>query len=181
MPNILPVDTRNAGSAQELVDAVQSKLGKVPNLLATLARSPASLEYYLQASAALDRGILGGQLREKIALTVASANECHYCMSAHKFIATNLGVDTFEAGRNLAGQSSNARTEAILQFVRAVVAGRGRIEDSAGELSHLRGHGVTDEEIVEIIANIALNLYTNYFNQIVDTEIDFPPVNGGNR
>lgn len=181
MPNITPVDIHNAGPAQELVDAVQTKLGKVPNLLATLAHSPASLDYYLKASSALDNGVLSGQLREQIALAVAGANECNYCMSAHIFIATNLGVDAIEAGRNLSGRSSDIRTEAILQFVRNAIAARGRLDDSAAELNLLRDHGVTNEEIVEIIANVALNTYTNYFNHIVDTEVDFPHINGGNR
>lgn len=181
MPNILPVDTRNAGPAQELVDAVRLKLGKVPNLLATMAHSPAALDFYLESSAALDNGVLGGQLREKIALAVAGANECNYCMSAHTFIANSLGVEDVEAGRNLSGRSSDARTESILQFVRTVVASRGRMDDNASELNRLRNQGVTEEEIVEIIANVALNIYTNYVNHIADTEVDFPPVNGGKR
>ena len=176
MPNISPVDTHNAGPSQKMLDTVQQKLGKVPNLLATMAHSPASLEYYLAAGAALDNGVLGGQLREKIALAVAGANRCDYCASAHTFLARSLGVDEAEASRNLAGESSDRRTQAILRFARAVVRDRARMVDNASELNRLRNEGVTDEEIIEIVANVVANIYTNYVNHIADTQIDFPTV-----
>ena len=177
MPNISPVDTQNAGPSQGMLDLVRQKLGKVPNLLATMAHSPAALEFYLAAGAALDNGVLGGQLREKIALAVAGANQCDYCASAHTFLARSLGIDAAEASQNLAGESSDLRTRAILRFVRAIVRDRARVDDTASELNRLRNEGVTDEEIVEIIATITLNIYTNYVNHIADTRIDFPAVN----
>jgi uncharacterized peroxidase-related enzyme len=176
MPNIAPVDTRNAGPARDVLDTVRQKLGTVPNLLATMAHSPAALEFYLAAGTALDNGVLGGQLREKIALTVAGANKCDYCASAHTFLARSLGIDEAEAMRNLAGESSDSRTQSILTFVRDVVRDRARMADNASELNRLRNNGVTDEEIVEIVANVTLNIYTNYLNHIADTHIDFPPV-----
>ena len=38
----------------------------------------------------------------------------------------------------------------------------------------LREHGFSEGEIAEIIANVALNVFTNYFNVAADVEIDFP-------
>ena len=70
MPNIAPLDIHDAGPSQGMLDNVRQKLGTVPNLLATMANSPAALEYYLAAGGALDNGVLGGRLREKIALAV---------------------------------------------------------------------------------------------------------------
>lgn len=176
MPNIAPVDVNNAGPSQETLNSVREKLGEVPNLLATMAHSPASLEYYLAAGAALDNGVLGGRLREKIALAVAGANGCDYCASAHTFLARSLGIDEIEVSQNLAGESSDPRTQIILRFVTDVVRDRARTVDNAGELNRLRNEGVTNEEIIEIVANITLNIYTNYLNHIADPHIDFPAV-----
>ena len=176
MPNIPLLDTHDAGPSQAMLDKVRQKLGIVPNLLATMAHSPAALEYYLAAGAALDNGVLGGRLREKIALAVAGVNKCDYCASAHTFLARSLGIDEAEASRNLAGESADARTHAILGFVRSVVRDRARMADNASALNRLRNEGVTNEEIIEIVANISHNVYTNYVNHIAGTQIDFPAV-----
>jgi len=176
MPNIAPIDTQRAGAATEVIHAVRARLGKVPNLLATMAQSPAVLESYLAFGGALDNGVLDKSVREQIALTVAGANACDYCASAHTFIAKSLGVDAAEAVRNLSGDASDAKTAAILRFARGVVRERARLDDNASALNELRNSGVSDAEIVEIIANVALNVFTNYFNHIADTDIDFPLV-----
>ncbi len=39
-----------------------------------------------------------------------------------------------------------------------------------------RAAGLTDAEITEVIANVALNVFTNYFNLVAKTELDFPQV-----
>jgi len=176
MANISPVETRDAGRSQPLLDTVHRKLGTIPNLLATMAHAPAALEFYLAAGTAFDKGALDGPLREKIALTVAGESKCDYCASAHTFIGRSLGIGEAEASRNLAGESSDPRTQAILRFARAVVRDRALTVDNASEVNRLRADGVTDEEIIENVANVAFNICTNYVNHIADTDIDFPPV-----
>ena len=174
MPNITPVDTNQPGDAAVVIDAVKSKLGSVPNIMASMAQSPAVLEAYLAFGSALDTARLSASVREQIALTVAGVNECDYCASAHTFIAKNLGIDAFEAGKNLAGRATDPKTDAILSFTIDVVRERASFPDTAGRLNQLRNAGVSDAEIVEIIATIAINIFTNYFNHIVDTDVDFP-------
>jgi uncharacterized peroxidase-related enzyme len=155
---------------------VKAKLGKVPNLLATMAQSPAVLEAYLGFSGALDNGSLDAKRREQIALTVAGVNGCDYCASAHSYIAGVLGIDADEVARNLAGGAKDHKTAAILRFVGNVIRERGRSTNNASALNELRNEGVTDAELVEIIAAIALNIFTNYFNHIAATNVDFPLV-----
>lgn len=174
MPNIAPIDTHNPGAATDLIAGVEKKLGKVPNLLATMAQSPAVLESYLAFGGALDRGVLNPKLREQIALAAAGANRCDYCASAHAFIARRLGVDEAEASRNLAADSGDPKTAAILRFVTNVVRDRGRLRDPAAALDELRDKGLGEAELVEIIAHVALNVFTNYFNHVAETDIDFP-------
>jgi AhpD family alkylhydroperoxidase len=120
--------------------------------------------------------VLNAALREQIALAVAGENHCNYCASAHTFLAKRAGVDAAEAALNLDGEASDPRTDAILRFARTVVRSRAGWLESRNALNELRELGVSDAEIVEVLAHIGLNLFTNYFNHVVDTEIDFPRV-----
>jgi uncharacterized peroxidase-related enzyme len=175
---IQPIDPAAAqGQAKRLLDGVAAQLGSVPNIFKTFAQSPAVLEGYLSFSGALAKGTLGAKLREQIALTVAGANGCDYCASAHRFLAKAAGVDSDEVVRNLQGKANDARTAAALQFAQVLVVKRGQVSDN--ELKAVQSAGFSDEEIVEIIGNVAVNLFTNYFNHVAETEIDFPVVNTG--
>lgn len=177
MSNLRPLSIDTPGKAGQILGAVKQKLGVVPNIYATFAHSPAVLEGYLAFGEALAGGKLPAGLREQIALAVAGENTCDYCASAHTALARGAGVDAEEAARNLKGEASDDRVQAILGFARSVVEKRGWLDD--GELQALRAAGVSDEEVVEIIANIAANIFTNYFNHIAGTEIDFPVVRTG--
>lgn len=158
--------------SRPLLEAVRSKLGTTPNLFKTLAHSPAGLQAYLQQSQALSAGALSPQVREQIALATAGANGCDYCASAHTLIGKSVGVSVEEAGMNLRGAASNGRVQAVLTFVRAVLDSRGHVSDT--QLKAVRDAGYGDAEIVEIVAHVAMNIFTNYFNHVAGTEVDFP-------
>ena len=175
MQNINRVDINNAGKAQDLIEAVQKQMGTVPNIFATMANSPSVLEGYLAFSGSLESGTLSVAVKEQIALTVAGQNECDYCASAHSYLAKNAGVSESEIKQNLNAKSLDSKTLVILSFVKEIVAKRGVIDSLSTE--SVRRAGVTDPEIVEIIAHIGMNIFTNYFNHIAGTEIDFPVVN----
>ncbi len=177
MSNIQPLAAGNAGPADEVLQAVKQKIGVVPNIYATMAHSPATLKGFLGFGEALAGGVLPASIREQIALTVAGENGCDYCASAHTAIARGTGVSAEEAELNLDGKSSDQRVAAILEFARLVVEKRGSLDE--GELDQLRASGISDEEVVEIIAAVAVNLFTNYFNHIAGTQIDFPIVRTG--
>ena len=179
MPNITPIDPAQPGSAADIVAAVTAKASRIPNIFATMARSPSVLEGYLAFTGALDGGLLSPAVREQIALAVAGANQCDYCASAHTLLARGSGVERSEAALNLEGSATEPRVDAVLKFTRAVVDSRARLPNGPGALNELRDAGVSDPEIVEILAHIGLNLFTNYFNHVVDTDIDFPLVTTG--
>ena len=172
----IPALTTSAAPAlaQPMLNAVQKKLGMVPNLFKTIAHSPAVLQYYLAGSEALAGGALTGPLREQIALVTAGANDCDYCASAHTLMGKGAGLDAAEMKQNLVGRSDNPKTQAALDFAASIVRERGRINDS--QLQALRAAGYGDAELVEIVANVAANIFTNYFNHIAGTVIDFPAV-----
>ena len=175
MPRLHPIDPAQAeGQAKVLLDGVRKKYGMVPNLLATLAHAPAALEAYLGLGRALGRGSLNAKTREAIALTVAGENGCDYCAAAHSAAGASLGVTAGELAANREGRSSDPRVAAVLRFARAVVVERGWVGDD--ELAAARATGLTDGEITEIVAAVAVNTFSNYFNHVAGTEIDFPPV-----
>ena len=175
MPRIQPIDRATAsGDAKALLDGVKSAIGMVPNIFATFAQSPKVLEGYLALNTALGQGRLSAQLREQIALTVAGANNCDYCASAHSAVGKGAGLGAEELAANLEARSADARTQAALSFVRKVVEARGWVADA--DVQALRTAGFDDGEIVEIVTHIGVNTFTNYFNHIVGTDIDFPVV-----
>jgi uncharacterized peroxidase-related enzyme len=178
MTRIQPVNyEQSTGKAKELLDAVKAKLGLTPNMMKTMAQSPAVLEAYLNFSGALGGGKLNARLREQIALISAEINGCGYCASAHTAIGkmVGLGEDAISAARD--GNADDAKTDAALKFVRTVIVNRGEIPDA--DLQAVKGAGFSDGEIVEIVANIGLNIFTNHFNEIAETDIDFPRVQLG--
>jgi AhpD family alkylhydroperoxidase len=119
-------------------------------------------------------GFLPATLQEQIALAVADANACDYCLSAHSVLGHNAGLSPDDIVASRDGRAADARTEAALQFARAIVERRGAVTDR--ELARVRAAGFGDGESTEIIAHVGLNVFTNYFNRAVHTEIDFPHV-----
>lgn len=175
MPRIQPVNPDKATDKQKaLLAGVQQKLGATPNILATMAQSPAALEAYLSFGAAMSGASIGGKVREQIALAVAGVNGCGYCAAAHTALGVSLGLEKDEAQRNLFGNASDPKVQAALDFSRRIVETRGWVEDA--DIDAVRKAGYADAEVTEIIAVVAINTFTNYFNHIVQTEIDFPKV-----
>lgn len=175
MPRIQPVVHSEAtGDAKALLDGVQSALGMVPNIFATFVHSPKALEGFLALNQALGGGQLPGPLREQIALTIAGANTCDYCASAHSALGKGQGLSGEEMTANLGGRSTDLTTQAALTFVRKAVDQRGKVADT--DVQSLRDAGFTEGQIVEVIFHIGVNILTNYFNHIVETDIDFPAV-----
>ncbi|WP_424989356.1 carboxymuconolactone decarboxylase family protein [Flagellimonas sp.] len=163
------------GKSKELFDAVQAKLGMVPNMMRTMGNSPAVLEGYLGLSEALGKGSLGGKLGELLAVTVAESNVCNYCLSAHSFIGEKLvGIDTdsIQAARD--GNHANPKIDAALKFAKSLIEKNGRV--SSEDVETVKAAGYSDGEVGEIVANVALNIFTNYFNNTANTDIDFPLV-----
>ena len=162
------------GKAKELLDSVQAKLGMTPNLMKTLAAGPAVLEAYLKFGAALSTGKLDAKFREQIALAVAQTNSCEYCLSAHTAFGQRVGLRPEEIAGSREAHSSDGKQNAGLHFVQALVVQRGIVSDQ--EVAKVKAAGFSDGDIAELVANVAVNVFTNYFNHVARTDVDFPPV-----
>ena len=160
------------GKAKELLGAVNAKLGMVPNMTRAMANSAAVLEGYLQLSGSLGHGVLSPKVREQLALTVSEVNGCDYCLAAHSAVGKMVGLTSDQIHDSRLGTAVDPKTEVLLQFARKVVDARGRV--SAQDLAEVREAGFDDGAIAEVVAHVALNVFTNYFNNAVETEVDFP-------
>lgn len=165
-------ETQASPETVELLDTVKRQMGGVPNILGTMARSPAALRGYLGLAGAVAGGRLSAKLREQIALAVAGSNNCDYCASVHTALGGSHGLAKDELHHNLHARSSDPKVQAVLGFVSKIVAARGHVADE--DIAAVRREGFDDEQIVEIVANTALNIFTNYFNHVAGTEVDFP-------
>lgn len=158
-----------------LLDAVNKQLGVIPNLMKMVGNSPAALEGYLSLNGAVAKGVLPLATRELLALATAQFNGCDYCLSAHSYLGKNLArLSEAEMDQARDFHAADGATNAALHFARAVMASRGHVSDV--DLAAVRGAGFGDAAIVEIVTNVALNVLTNYLNNVAATDIDFPVV-----
>jgi uncharacterized peroxidase-related enzyme len=170
---IQPVDPDHAtGAIRRLFAEIRAKFALVPSLFRVLANAPAALEGLMDLSAALARGALDEKIREQLALAVAETNLCAYCLSGHTAMAAKIGLSRVEIENAIRASGADARTDAILKLARSIVVQRGELSDA--DLARARAGGLSDGEIVETVAHVALNIFENYMSHVANVPIDFP-------
>lgn len=157
MNRIPALDLASAtGSVKANLDAVNKALGATPNMARVMAQAPATLDSFVQQFVATGKSVLNAKTRNAIALAVAQANGCDYCLSAHTALGKGLAA-------------GDAKTEAAVKLALALVAKHGEVTaDDLGSLTHA--------EVLDTITVTVLNIFTNYVNKVAGTEIDFPVV-----
>jgi uncharacterized peroxidase-related enzyme len=173
MPRLNEMTPEQAsGETKEIYDGLTKKMGKVINIFRGMGNSPAALKAYLNMSGALSEGQLSPQEREVVYLAVSENNGCHYCVSAHSLVAKRAGLEesSIEAARKF--QSEDKKHQALLTFIRKVIDSKGFVADS--DIQAVRDAGYSDGQIAESIAYIGLATYSNLFNHVFDTPLDFP-------
>lgn len=175
MPRIQPTTIENAPEGNRpTLEGIQSGLGRVPNLLATFGHSTAALNSYIKQKEALKTGSLGEQFGESIAIAMATFTRCGYCASAHNAIGKMAGISDGERELNRKGVASDPKVQAGIDLARSIVETRGWSNDEA--FAAAKEGGLSEGEILEVLAITMFNLYTNYANHFLETENDFPVV-----
>ena len=165
-------------ASQPLLEAVEKQLGSVPNMFRLIGNSPAGLTGYLGLNGALAKGTFNAALHEEIAIAVAEANGCTYCLSAHTDLGRNLAKisdDALTAARD--ARSADAKTQAALVFAVKLVRERGHVSEA--DLATFLAAGWTEAQAVEVVTHVAVNTLTNYINSALGTDVDFPVVAAG--
>lgn len=168
------------GRTKELFHAVQQALGGIPNTAKVMANSPAVLDSFLAFSTAMKEARIGAKLHNQVKLNTSETNACDYCTSILSAVAPNSGLsaDDILAGRT--GDSEDHRIKAALAFANDVLEHRGKVSDK--QIAAVRAAGFGDGEIVEIVTSVVLGCFTNFLNNVADTELDIPqaePVEAG--
>ena len=172
VPN-LEADT---GPSGQIYAQIKKTAGNVPNAYAAVAaHGPAALKSILAADAVLDGGTLSKRDREIIKLVVSAAGGCDYCVAAHSHLATLAGVksDALKQIRDGA-LTGDAKQDTLIGFVRKLAQSSGTVSD--GDFAAIKAAGYSDAQLVEISLAFATIIFTNVFNRINDTDIDFPAV-----
>jgi uncharacterized peroxidase-related enzyme len=174
MSRIAAIDPSTAPeTVRPLLAGVQKGMGMTPNMFLVAAQSPAALESLVAQFGAIGKGSLNARTREALALAVSESNACDYCLSAHAALGKRAGLSDHAVEQARSGDADEAHLRALLKLARAVVERRGHVGDA---VEAARTSGVTDAQIVEVVANVALTLFTNYLNVVAGTDIDFPVV-----
>lgn len=170
----IPTRDNSPETSKPTLDAIHKQLGVVPNLFRLIGVSPVALTAFTSFQGALSK-TLDVKTRERIALAVAQVNGCGYCLSAHTYLGLNLAkISPEEIAMNRKGASSDPKANAAVQFAFKVAQERGHVSDA--DIAAVRDAGFTDAQLVEIVALVAENSFTNFLNEVARTEIDFPVV-----
>lgn len=174
-PFISPVKAESASKdVQEIYASVQKKLNGLPNMFLNMGNSASVLKGYLNLSEAVNHSSLNSKLRESIQLVVSEANQCDYCLAAHSAIGKAQGLTNDEIINARKGDAKDMKTKAILHFAKEVAAKRARISEQ--DIAALKEAGVSNKEFADIIMAVILAIFTNYFNILSETPVDFPQV-----
>ncbi|MBI5865764.1 MAG: carboxymuconolactone decarboxylase family protein [Planctomycetes bacterium] len=173
MQRIRSIDPRHAqGRAKELLTAVEKAFGVIPNAAKVMANSPAVLDSFLALSTAMSGVAIGGKLHHQVKLTTSETNTCSYCTSILTAMGPAAGLSAGELIAGRSAKAADARTDAALKFAKVVLESKGKVADD--DLRAVRQAGFGDAEIVEIVASVVVGCFTNFLNNVADTELDIP-------
>jgi uncharacterized peroxidase-related enzyme len=172
----VPLLTAASASAdsQALLEQIHRAFDATPNMFKAVAHSPAALKSMWGSFGAFSKGSLDAQVGEKIAVAVADRNGCEYCLAAHVALGRKAGASAEDMAAAQRGESSDPKTAAALRFALKLVNERGHVSNA--DVEAVRQAGFSDEQVVEILAQVALNLFTNYVNVAFEVPVDFPVV-----
>lgn len=161
-----------------LIEQYEAATGLRPNVVRTLAHAPEVLRHLLGLFGHLARGPLDPALMEQVALAVAQANGCTYCLSAHAAMGEATGLDPETIDDSRWAVDPDPKREAVLHFTRQLVIRRGAVEDD--DLRRLRDAGFDDRALVELVAFVSMHVFLNLLAEAAQTPVDFPevPVDG---
>lgn len=164
------------GPSAEVFAQIKKAVGNVPNTFAAIgALGPAALKAVLNAEGVLAASSLSKQELETIKLIVSEVAGCDYCVAAHSLLGKLAGLkpDALKQLRN-GEPTGDAKRDALARIVRLLAKTSGTIAQE--EFAAIKAAGYSDVQLVDISLAISLTVFTNVFNRINDTTVDFPAV-----
>ncbi len=163
------------GEIAEIYDAVKKALQvpEVPNIDKVLAHSPPALKATvgllgdLYMASSLPQPVIAMLL-----YSISLARSCQYCSSFHRLTCRMVGVDEvmLAAVGNDLGAVTPERVQAIVRF--GVKAAMSPNDITEADYEKLRNMGISDSEIVEIVALAGLGVYLNIVADALKIDVD---------
>jgi len=165
-----------AGPSGQIYAQIKKAIGSVPNTFAAIAaHGPAALKTVLAADTVVAAGTLTKRDQEVIKLVISAAGGCDYCVAAHNHLARLAGMKPEVLKQIREDQpTGDVKRDALVGFVRKLARSSGTVSDD--DFAAIKAAGYSDAQLVEISLAFATTVFTNVFNRINDTEIDFPAV-----
>jgi AhpD family alkylhydroperoxidase len=158
--------------SKQIFQGLKQKIGMVPNIYATIGNSGPALKATLSIGESLAGGEYSPKETEVIALAIAQANACNYCLAAHTAVGKGVGLSSDEALAVRAGESTDEKLNSLTILAKSITETRGYPEQS--QIDAFFQAGYSRAALAELIVLVGLNTITNYTNHIAGTEIDFP-------
>jgi uncharacterized peroxidase-related enzyme len=168
----VPVKEQVSAEAQVIFDQFQKRMGKVPNLYATIGYSGSALKGFVDFETALSHGVFTGKEREAIALVVSEINGCEYCLAGHTLAAIKNGFTKEDTLALRRGKINDTKLDAILQLATSVTINKGHADEKA--LADFYAAGYNEAAIMELIGLVTVRIFTNYVYALTEIPVDFP-------
>jgi len=161
--------------SQTILESIEKKMGKIPNLYTTIGYSSSALKAMLETEAALSHdSSFTAKEREAINLIVSQVNNCDYCLAAHTTIAKMRGFTEEETIAIRKTEFADSKLNSAVKLAKSIAENKGAAEDSA--LQNFFEAGYDEKALIELTALIALRSFTNYVFVNTQIAIDFPLV-----
>ncbi|KAF2327776.1 carboxymuconolactone decarboxylase family protein [Flavobacterium ginsenosidimutans] len=168
----VPAKEQLNAASQSILEAVQSKMGKIPNLYATIGYSSAALKAMLDTESALSQdSSYTAKEREAINLIVSQVNNCDYCLAAHTMLAKLKGFSEEETIKIRKGEYSDSKLNAVIQLAKSIADNKGTAKED--DLKNFFEAGYDEKALIELTALIALRSFTNYVFANTRIPVDF--------
>ncbi|RYJ44224.1 carboxymuconolactone decarboxylase family protein [Flavobacterium beibuense] len=168
----VPAKEQVSEQSQAIFDAIQKKIGKVPNLYATIGYSASALKGLLDFEQAFAGTAFSPVEKEAINLVVSQVNECDYCLAAHTMLAGMKGVAQEEILHFRQGRAEDGKLASVLQLAQSIAANKGNAPENLKE--DFFSHGYDEAALIELIGLITARTFTNYAYSVTRIPVDFP-------
>lgn len=155
-----------------LLEGVQKKFGKIPNIVGTMANAPVTLQNYMMLGANFAKAGFKPVEQQIIFLAISVENRCDYCTAAHSIALKSgfkLPADKVSAIR-VNQATGDTKYDALIQTVRELVSQKGRL--SAKTRRAFLEEGYSKTQLVDLLSAIAMKTLTNYLDHLTDIELD---------
>lgn len=161
-------------ASRDALEGLEATFGTVLTIHGEMAHAPVVLNGYAALQQAIaDHGTFDAATREAVALVVGTVDECSYCQAAHTGGARKAGLTEEQTVAIRRGEVDwDPRLAALLALFRESAGRLGHVDDATWQAA--LDAGWSDAELTEASVHIALNLFTNHFNHLVETDLDLP-------